>query len=135
MGILGTTAPRRIHHSLPSNRYNRLNGTHVSESPNLLQEIVRKEWGFDGMFMSDWFGTYGVDGGINAGVDLEMPGINKWRTIDLTKRTIGSRKVTVRTIKERALQVLKLVQKCAQGAPEVSPRYPVIESVLIFRLI
>ena len=73
------------------------------------------------MIMSDWFGTYGVDAGINAGLDLEMPGTGKWRTLDLTKRTIGARKVTVRTIKERALQVLKLVQKCAQEAPEVSP--------------
>lgn len=71
------------------------------------------------MFMSDWYGTYSVDAGINAGVDLEMPGVNKWRTLDLTKRCINARKVTVKTTKERALQVLKLVQKCAQGAPEV----------------
>ena len=73
------------------------------------------------MFMSDWFGTYSVDVGINAGLDLEMPGIDKWRTLDLTKRNIDARKLTVRTIEERALQVLKLVQKCARGAPEVSP--------------
>ena len=108
--------------SVPHNSYNRLNGTHVAESPNMLQDIVRKEWGFDGMFMSDWWGMYSVDSGINAGVDLEMPGISKWRTLDLTKRCINARKVTSRTIKERALQVLKLVQKCAQEAPEVSPR-------------
>lgn len=109
-------------HSLLYNSYNRLNGTHVAESPNVLQDIVRKEWGFDGMFMSDWYGTYSVDVGINAGLDLEMPGVNKWRSLDLTKRSINARKVTVRTIKERALQVLKVVQKCAQEAPEVGPR-------------
>lgn len=108
-------------HSRSNNSYNRLNGAHVAESPNLLQDIVRKEWGFDGMFMSDWFGTYSLDTGINAGLDLEMPGITKWRTLDLTNRCIGARKVTVRTIKERALQVLKVVQKCAREAPEVSP--------------
>ena len=93
----------------------------MAESPNVLQDIARKEWGFDGMFMSDWGGTYSVDLGINAGLDLEMPGIDKWRTLDLTKRCIKAGKVTVRTIKERALQVLKVVKKCAQGAPEVSP--------------
>ena len=108
--------------SVSYNSYNRLNGTHVAENPNMLQDIVRKEWGFDGMFMSDWWGTYSVDDGINAGVDLEMPGIGKWRTLELTKRCINARKVTSRTIKERALQVLKMVQKCAQEAPEVSPR-------------
>ena len=74
--------------------------------------------------MSDWFGTYSVDPAINGGLDLEMPGLNKWRALDFTKRCIDARKVTVRTIKERALQVLKLVQKCSQGAPEVSPRNP-----------
>ncbi|KAF9647277.1 hypothetical protein BDM02DRAFT_3156218 [Thelephora ganbajun] len=90
--------------------YDRLNGTHVEESPNLLQDVVRKEWGFDGMFVSDWDGTYSVDTGINAGVDLEMPGVNKWRTLDFTKRCVNARKLTVRTIKERALHVLKVVQ-------------------------
>lgn len=92
----------------------------------MLQGIVRKEWGFDGMFMSDWCGTYGVDVGINAGVDLEMPGLNKWRTLELTNRCINARKVAVGTIKERALQVLKVVQKCARGAPEVSSATPLL---------
>ena len=69
--------------------------------------------------MSDWFGIYGVDLSIKAGVDLEMPGMNKWRTLDLVNRTIRSRKLTAGTIRERAKNVLRLVQKCAQGAPEV----------------
>lgn len=99
--------------------YNRLNGIHVAENQDMLQDIVRKEWGFDGMFMSDWWGTYSVDAGINAGVDLEMPGLSKWRTLELTNRCINARKVTVRTIKERALQVLKVVQRCAREAPEI----------------
>lgn len=34
--------------------YNRVNGTHASESPRLLRDILRNEWGFDGMTMSDW---------------------------------------------------------------------------------
>jgi beta-glucosidase len=69
--------------------------------------------------MSDWCGTYSVDHALNAGLDLEMPGINKWRSLDLVSRSIQSRKVTLRTIKTRAKSVLELVQKCAQGAPEV----------------
>ena len=69
--------------------------------------------------MSDWFGTYSADHALNAGLDLEMPGVNKWRSLDLVSRSIRSRKVTERTIKKRAKSVLELVQKCAQGAPEV----------------
>ena len=66
------------------------------------------------------FGTYDVDHSLNAGLDLEMPGTNKWRTLDYVNRCIISRKVTVTTVKQRAKKVLELVQKCAQRAPEVS---------------
>ncbi|KAJ7259221.1 beta-glucosidase [Mycena rebaudengoi] len=99
--------------------YNRLNGTHLSENALVMKNILRDEWKFEGLIMSDWFGTYSVDLGINAGLDLEMPGINKWRSLDLVNRSIQSRKVTLRTIKQRATKVLELVQKCAIGAPEV----------------
>ncbi|TEB18147.1 hypothetical protein FA13DRAFT_1746415 [Coprinellus micaceus] len=99
--------------------YNKLNGLHCSENPTLLRDILRKEWKFDGMVMSDWFGTYDVAGGVNAGLDLEMPGTNKWRTLEYAGRSLQAKKITVRTIKERAKNVLNLVQKCAQGAPEI----------------
>ena len=35
--------------------YNRVNGTHASEDPKLIKDILRKEWGFNGMTMSDWY--------------------------------------------------------------------------------
>jgi len=65
------------------------------------------------------FGLYSIDHAINAGLDLEMPGTNKWRTLDLMNRSIQSRKIMKRTVKERAAKVLELVQKCAKAAPEV----------------
>jgi beta-glucosidase len=54
--------------------YNKVNGVHVSESKELLDDILRKEWGFEGMVMSDWTGVYSCDTSIKAGLDLEMPG-------------------------------------------------------------
>ncbi|KAF9235615.1 glycoside hydrolase family 3 protein [Melanogaster broomeanus] len=99
--------------------YNRVNGTHVSENRYLLQDILRNEWKFDGVIMSDWFGVYSIDLSINAGLDLEMPGTNKWRTLDLMNRSIVSRKLTVRTIKERARKVVELAKRVAQEAPEI----------------
>ncbi|KAG5651698.1 hypothetical protein H0H81_007757 [Sphagnurus paluster] len=99
--------------------YNRVNGTHVSEDPFLLAKILREEWQYKGLVMSDWFGVYSIDLSIKAGLDLEMPGTNKWRTLDLVNRTIAARKLTTRDVRARARTVLELVQKCAQGAPEI----------------
>lgn len=54
--------------------YNRINGIFASENKWLLTDVLRKEWGFDGIVMSDWGGTHDRIGGIRAGEDLEMPG-------------------------------------------------------------
>ena len=57
--------------------YNRINGTYASENARLLLDILKGEWGFDGMVMSDWFGTYGPNVA-QGGLDLEMPGPARW---------------------------------------------------------
>lgn len=62
---------------------------------------------------------YSVDTSVNAGLDLEMPGTNKWRSLDLMNRSVQSRKIMLRTLKQRARRVLQLVQRCAAGAPGV----------------
>ena len=54
--------------------YNKVNGQWCSESAHVLTDIVKREWGFDRLIMSDWFGTHSGEGCINAGLDLEMPG-------------------------------------------------------------
>ena len=63
---------------------------------------------------------YSVSESINAGLDLEMPGEQKWRQHNLVNRAIFNNKVTFRTVKERARKVLELVKKCCEGAPDVS---------------
>jgi beta-glucosidase len=52
--------------------YNLLNGVHTSESSFLIQETLRKEWGFEGIVMSDWISVYSTNA-FMAGLDLEMP--------------------------------------------------------------
>lgn len=54
--------------------YNRLNGTYCSENVDLLTGILREEWGFDGLVVSDWGAVSNRVLGIKAGEDLEMPG-------------------------------------------------------------
>ena len=56
--------------------YNRVNGTYSSENPWLLNDVLRKEWGYKGMVMSDWGAVSDRVAGVAAGLDLEMPGSN-----------------------------------------------------------
>ncbi|KAF9873383.1 beta-glucosidase 2 [Colletotrichum karsti] len=55
--------------------YNRLNQTYACENPHILQTLLREELGFKGYTVSDWFATHSTAESINAGLDLEMPGI------------------------------------------------------------
>ena len=57
--------------------YNRVNGVFASESTYTLLDILKGEWGFDGMVVSDWWGTYGPDA-VKGGLDVEMPGPARW---------------------------------------------------------
>ena len=54
--------------------YNKLDGTYCGENRRLLTAILREEWGFDGLVMSDWGGTHSAGASVRAGLDLEMPG-------------------------------------------------------------
>ncbi|GFM31552.1 glycoside hydrolase family 3 C-terminal domain-containing protein [Novosphingobium sp. PY1] len=54
--------------------YNKVNGSWCSEQHHVLTTIVKDEWRYQGVIMSDWFGTHSTLGTINAGLDLEMPG-------------------------------------------------------------
>lgn len=54
--------------------YNQINGVYCSENKWLLTDVLRKEWGFDGVVMTDWGAVHDRAAGIKAGLDLEMPG-------------------------------------------------------------
>ncbi|WP_297082629.1 glycoside hydrolase family 3 C-terminal domain-containing protein [uncultured Demequina sp.] len=53
--------------------YNLVNGEHAGESRKLLTKVLRDEWGFDGLVMTDWIATSDRPAGVHAGLDLEMP--------------------------------------------------------------
>ena len=68
--------------------YNRINGVYASEDPWLLTDVLRKDWGFDGYVMSDWGAVAGRVEGVEAGLDLEMPGsggINDAKIVEAVK--------------------------------------------------
>ncbi|MCA1618224.1 MAG: glycoside hydrolase family 3 C-terminal domain-containing protein [Acidobacteria bacterium] len=86
--------------------YNLLNGEHASQNRHLLTEIVRDEWGFDGVMMSDWFATYDGVAAVNAGQDLEMPFAAHMNQKNLLP-AIKEGKVSVKTIDEHVRRILR----------------------------
>jgi beta-glucosidase len=67
------SAVRRAHVWGLMGAYNRLHGVYCCEHPWLLQALLKEEWAFDGLLMSDWHATHST-GALAAGLDLEMPG-------------------------------------------------------------
>ena len=54
--------------------YNRVNGVHCTRNAALIGDVLREEWGWDGVLMSDWHATHDTIDDATAGLDLEMPG-------------------------------------------------------------
>lgn len=88
--------------------YNRVNGIHASERKDLLDTVLRKEWGWDGLIMSDWYGTYSTSEAVLAGLDLEMPGETKWRGPALM-HAVSFNKVPEFVLDDRVRNMLELV--------------------------
>ncbi|GMK59865.1 hypothetical protein CspeluHIS016_0900820 [Cutaneotrichosporon spelunceum] len=107
--------------------YNKVNGTHVSESKALIWDLLRTEWGYDGLVMSDWYGTYSVSESVQAGLSLEMPGPTIWRQQRMLNHLIMSHKLAVRDIDGRAREVLSWAQKLARLNPELVYAVPTPE--------
>jgi len=100
--------------------YNRVNGVYASEDPWLLTDVLRTEWGFDGLVMSDWGAVNDRAAGVAAGLDLEMPsssGAGTRRILDaLSEGTLAHEQVdraaaNVLTLLDRARPLL-------DGAPD-----------------
>lgn len=102
--------------------YNSVNGVHVSNSHFLLDTILRKEWNWEGMTLSDWYGTYSLKKSIEAGLDLEMPGAPRFRQTTPLAHLIMANELDEANLDDRVRNVLKLVSKASKAKlPEHSP--------------
>ena len=90
--------------------YNKINGTYAGENPYTLTQILREEWGFDGVAMSDWLGTQSTAAAVNAGLDLEMPGPGVWRGEKLL-HAVENGEVSEATIDESVRRLLLLIER------------------------
>ncbi|POR39697.1 Beta-glucosidase, partial [Tolypocladium paradoxum] len=103
--------------------YNGINGTMCSENAKYIDGMLRREWGWQGLVMSDWYGTYSTTAAVAAGLDLEMPGPPRFRG-EALKFNAAAGRPPAHVVDARAREVLRLVGKCAPLAAEVQERGP-----------
>ncbi|MCL4301206.1 MAG: glycoside hydrolase family 3 C-terminal domain-containing protein [Anaerolineae bacterium] len=89
--------------------YNKVNGTYAGDHPQLLRGILKDEWGFDGVVMSDWFANHSPTS-VEAGLDLEMPGPARERGAKLVQ-AVRSGQVCPEAVQESARRVLRLIAR------------------------
>src|SRR5689334_23768422 len=106
--------------------YNKLNGLYCAEDPFLLTDVLRKQWGFKGLIVSDWGSTYSTANTVNAGMDIEMPGgepmktwlqtprvqeagnSGGWLTSDKVLADISAGKISRATVEENVSRILRV---------------------------
>jgi len=105
--------------------YNKLNGDYASASARLIREIVKGEWGFDGVVLSDWRGVHGPES-LAAGLDLEMPGPGVHMTREKVLEALNCGALTEQELDDRARRVLTLILRCrpARGRAARGPETP-----------
>lgn len=90
--------------------YNLVNGEITNESAYLQKKVLREEWGFDGLIMSDWGAVVDKPKAIVGGMDLEMPGGNP-QTNALLAKAVADETVDKKELDRAVKNVLTLVQK------------------------
>jgi len=101
--------------------YNRLNGVQASQDPWLLNEVLRDDWGFDGVVVSDWHGIKDRAVSLMAGGDLDMPESPR-RKADLFA-ALESGAVPAEVANLSCRRMLKMIERCNEGASQPVPVY------------
>jgi beta-glucosidase len=99
-------AVKEAHVGAIMDAYNLVNGSHMTQNGYLNTDVVRKEWGFDGIMMSDWVATYDAVAAANGGLDLEMPA-GAFMNRKTLLPAIEQGKVSVATIDEKVRRILR----------------------------
>ncbi|MFC8845890.1 MULTISPECIES: glycoside hydrolase family 3 C-terminal domain-containing protein [unclassified Micromonospora] len=100
--------------------YNRINGVYASEHRWLLTDVLRDEWGFDGLVVSDWGAVNERDRAVHAGLDLEMPasgGVGATRIVE----AVRSGALDEAAVDLAVTRVLRLLERVSPGLADRRP--------------
>ena len=100
-------AVKEAHAGAVMDSYNRTNGQYMAQNNRLDNEVLKKEWGFDGILVSDWFATFDTLDAVNAGLDLEMPVALHMNRENLLS-AIQQGKLSTATIDDKVRRILRI---------------------------
>src|SRR5437899_2416871 len=86
--------------------YNLVNGVYMTQNNHLNNEILKKEWGFDGILMSDWGATHDGFAAANGGLDLDMPSPT-FMNSDTLLPALRDGRVSVTTLDDKVRRILR----------------------------
>ena len=90
--------------------YNLTNGLYMSQHRYLNVDLVKQEWGFDGVIMSDWISTYDAIGAANGGLDIEMPSGAHLNRANLLP-ALESGEVSMATLDDKVRRILRIAAR------------------------
>lgn len=101
--------------------YNQVNGTPATEHTELIEDVLKGEWGYDGLVMSDWFATNSTAASANGGLDLVMPGPEGPWGGELVA-AVEAGEVAEETIDEHLRRLLRFAARVGCFPGEPAPR-------------
>ena len=97
--------------------YNQLNGTYLSENKYMLTEVLRDKWGFDGFVVTDWGAGKDPAKGVEAGLDLVMPGPCEDHTKAIVE-AVNSGKLDEAKVDRAVFNILNAFNRTIENRPE-----------------
>jgi beta-glucosidase len=108
--------------------YNKVNGQYCTENMFLNDLVLKAEWGFDGVLMSDWGATHSALGPTRNGLDLEMPA-GEWMNMQNLLGALRSGEITEEQINDKVRRILRMIVRMGfldrpQGDPSIPENDP-----------
>ena len=94
--------------------YNKIYGEHCCQSEFLLNQILRKEWGYEGVVISDWGGVHDTEAAVNSGLDIEMSvtdNFDEYYMAEPLKKRIEKGEISEKVIDEKVIDILVLMKR------------------------
>ena len=90
--------------------YNKINGVYSSENPFILDDVLRRDWKYEGAVMTDWGAVNNRVIGVKSGLDLEMPGSNGINDEKIVK-AVNDGSLDIKYVDKAVLNILKLINR------------------------